>query len=168
VKHNTLIFLSGTTWLVIGVFLLSLGLNFILSTMRAPPLFQEENRFSLILFLLPIATSYGKAVVLLITLSLLLGYVKGKMMLSTSVNRQIARINSLPNPTSIFRLYGRGYYILIALMIGMGISIRFLPITLDTRGAIDIVIGSALINGSMLYFRRCLSPGMIPKIFNKS
>ena len=38
-------------------------------------------------------------------------------------------------------------------MVGLGALIKVLNLPLDVRGAIDIVIGSALINGAMIYFR---------------
>jgi hypothetical protein len=38
-------------------------------------------------------------------------------------------------------------------MILLGLSMRFMPILIDVRGVIDVAIGFALLNGSMLYFR---------------
>jgi hypothetical protein len=38
-------------------------------------------------------------------------------------------------------------------MVLLGLVIRFLPIPIDARGLVDVAIGSALINGAMLYFR---------------
>jgi hypothetical protein len=38
-------------------------------------------------------------------------------------------------------------------MMALGLVFRFLPIPIDLRGLIDVAIGSALINGAMLYFR---------------
>jgi hypothetical protein len=35
---------------------------------------------------------------------------------------------------------------------------RVLSIPFDIRGGVDVAIGSALINGAMLYFRHMLTP----------
>ena len=153
-SHKTMIFLSGLVWVAIGVFLLSLGIRFVLETIRHPVLTQMPGCFSISTFFGRFVSDGTQVTVLTITLSLLLGYFKGKKVLAKSAVRQIKRIESLPNPASIKYLYSKGYYFLIALMILLGVSMRFLPITLDTRGAIDITIGSALINGAMLYFRK--------------
>jgi hypothetical protein len=152
-RHRTLIFFAGLVWLAIGVGLLSLGIHFILETVRDPTLAQVAGRFSLSNFFAHFVPNRAQALMLTILFSLLLGYIKGKMALAKSAKKQIERIYSLPNPASLKHLYSKGYYVLIALMICLGALLRFFPITLDTRGAIDIVIGSALINGAMLYFR---------------
>jgi hypothetical protein len=41
---------------------------------------------------------------------------------------------------------------LIGAMVGLGVTLRFLPIPVDLRGFIDTAVGSALVNGAMLYF----------------
>lgn len=152
-KHRTLILLSGLVWVAIGTLLLSLGIHFILEALRHPELLSASGRFSILTFFDRFVSDRANAVVLVVTVALMVGYLKGKMVLSKSVDRQIKRIESLPNPGPLKQLYGKGYYLLIASMILLGISLRFWPITLDTRGAIDLTIGSALINGAMLYFR---------------
>ncbi len=37
-------------------------------------------------------------------------------------------------------------------MMGIGVVFRFLPISHEIRGCVDIAIGSALIQGAFLYF----------------
>jgi hypothetical protein len=54
--------------------------------------------------------------------------------------------------------YDQKYWILLCLMMMLGMMFRFLPIAVDIRGGIDVAIGSALINGAMLYFRQILTP----------
>lgn len=152
-KHTTLILIAGFVWLAIGILLLSLGLNFLLDTLKDPGLTHIAGKFSISNACARFSADPTKRVILIITAALLLGYMKGKMALGKSVKRQINRIEALPNPASLKYLYGKGYYALIALMISLGVLLRYLPITLDTRGAIDVVIGSALINGARLYFQ---------------
>ncbi len=156
-KHPSLIILAGSVWLVIGIFLLSLGIHFMLGALEQSVFSLIERKFSLVSCFETLFKDRTQTTIVIITCALLLGYLKGRMVLAKSVKRQIKRIETLPNPSPLKHLYGKGYYLLIAVMISLGMSLRFLPISLDTRGAVDIVIGSALINGSMLYFRYLLS-----------
>lgn len=81
------------------------------------------------------------------------GFFKGRFVLSKTVNRIVARIASLQEPISLKKLYPPSYFLLIGSMIGLGLSFRFLPLPLSIRGAIDVAIGSALLQGALLYFR---------------
>lgn len=150
-SHKTLIFLSGFAWILIGTLLLSLGIHFILESLRVADV--TSGRFSILTFFGRFVSDPANAVIMVVTAALILGYLKGRMVLSKSVDRQLKRIASLPNPAPLRLIYGKGYYMLIAGMILLGTTLRFWPITLDTRGAIDLCIGSALINGAMLYMR---------------
>lgn len=134
-KHRSLILIAGLVWLAIGIFLLSLGLRFVV-----------EN-----------APATGNKLVYLLTFGLVLGYVKGRFMLRKTVDRQVARISKLPSPAHIKHLYTKGHYLLIVGMMGLGMSMRFLPISIVTRGVIDIAVGSALMNGAMLYIRSAIN-----------
>jgi hypothetical protein len=153
-KHKTLVFLAGLVWLLVGVVLLSVGTRFVLETLRQPLLTQLPHRFSVIQLLGNVFSNTTQCAMITIILALLIGMIKGRTVLAKSVKRQIKRIESLPEPASCLYLYDKSYYLLIAFMVLLGIGLRFSPITLDTRGAIDMVIGSALINGAMLYFRK--------------
>lgn len=152
-KHPTLIILAGLVWFAIGTFLLSLGIRFILETVRDPVLAYLPGRFSLLASTSKFISDINLAVILLLTFGLVLGLLKGRMVLGKTVHRQVQRISTLPNPASLKHLYTKAHYLLIALMIGLGISMRYIPITLDTRGVVDVAIGSALMNGALLYFR---------------
>ncbi len=152
-KHRTLLTFAGLVWFAIGIFLLSLGIRFILETVRNPLLTDLPGRFSMLALTSSFIKERNNAVILMLTFGLLLGFLKGRMVLGKTVVRQVERISSLPNPAHIKHLYTKAHYILIASMIGLGVSMRFIPITLDTRGVIDVAIGSALMNGAMLYFR---------------
>lgn len=156
-KHRTLISVAGALWFVIGIFLLTLGIRFIMHTVRDPSLLLEPGRFSILSVATYFVSNLNNAVILLLTSALILGYLKGRIALGKTVHKQIERISSLPNPAKLKFLYTKGHYLLIAFMIGLGFSMRFLPITLDTRGFIDVAIGSALINGALLYFRSAIN-----------
>lgn len=143
-KHKTLFFLSGTLWLIVGVFLLTLGMKFLF-------LKTEETGFSLLALSREIPRENFS--LLLLCLALFVGYFKGKYLLCKSVQREVLRISSYSNPTSLKNIYSKRYYLLVASMVGLGFIMRYLPITKDTRGFIDITIGSALIQGAKFYYR---------------
>ena len=124
-KHNTLILFAGIVWLAIGMILLSVGIHFILETIRHPDLSLMAGKFSLATYSGKYIADKTHVVIVIITLALLLGHFKGKMALAKSVNRQIKRIETLPNPASLRYLYSKGYYLLVGLMICLGISMGF-------------------------------------------
>lgn len=149
-SHASLIALSGLIWLAIGAYLMPLGLNFIIQAAALP------THVPLMNALLPLVQTYDKASILLVAAALFIGYFKGRVILGKSVKRSTSRILSLPNPASLSKVYDWKYGLLIGLMVLIGISIKFFGTPLDIRGFIDVAIGSALINGAMLYFRAAL------------
>lgn len=144
-KHRAWIAFSGFVWLAIGTFLLYKGLRLISdATLSSTSLcFRLKDFFG----------TSQQAGVVLIAAGLLIGFLKGRFVLSKTVHRISSRIANLSLPIRFSDVYPFSYWILIASMITLGISLRFLPILVDVRGLIDVAIGSALMNGSMLYFR---------------
>ncbi len=144
-KHRGYIALSGFLWFISGGFLLYKGLHLInAATLRADTLcFRWQEFFG----------SPQQTATILIGVGLLLGFIKGRFVLSKTVNRVSTRIASLTAPIRFADAYSRSYWILILSMIALGMSFRFLPIPIDLRGLVDVAIGSALVNGAMLFFR---------------
>lgn len=148
VSHVTLIALSGLVWLVVGCFLLPLGLNFVIEALL------KENAalpLPVLNFLAPYVGGIDQAALVWIALMLFVGFLKGRSVFAKSVKRSVDRILTLPNPASLKLMYSPSYYLLLGSMALLGVLVRFT--TLDIRGGVDIAIGSALINGAMLYFR---------------
>ena len=143
-RRNWIAF-SGFLWFSIGVFLLYKGINFI-----SQAAFQPD---SLCALMRGTFGSSQQAATGFIALGLIVGFFKGRFVLAKTVKRVAMRIASLPAPIRFADAYSRSYWILLGSMVLLGISFRFLPIPLDIRGTIDVAIGSALINGAMLYFR---------------
>ncbi len=146
------IVISGLSWLVMGSYLMVKGLNWIILAMAQP-----EAPY-LIGWLSSLAGSLQQGSLVLICVSLLMGFIKGRMILSRTVGRVTAHFRSLQVPIRFSNAYDRKYYIILGSMMGLGLLFRFLPIAYDIRGGIDVVIGSALINGAMLYFREAVIP----------
>ncbi|CCB91021.1 putative membrane protein [Waddlia chondrophila 2032/99] len=98
--------------------------------------------------------SHENSVIALILAGLVIGFYKGRFIFAKSVKRVVDRIRKFEEPTSIAKMYSLPYYLLLLSMIGLGMAIKFFQVPMDVRGAIDVAIGAALINGSMLYFRQ--------------
>ena len=149
VTHSTLLFLSGLVWLIGGCVLLPLGLNFVTGTLLIENIAQPHPILN---FLAPYVGGTESAACFWIVFCLLIGFLKGRKIFSKTVNRSVNRILSLPNPAPLSRIYPLSYYILLGSMILLGVLMRFTPF--DVRGGVDIAVGSALINGAVLYFRQ--------------
>lgn len=148
VSHATLILLSGIVWLAVGCFLLPLGLNFVVDALLLENASQPHPVLN---FLAPYAGGLDQAALVWIALMLLIGFLKGRSVFAKSVQRSVKRIYTLPNPANLSQIYTPAYYLLLGSMVLLGVLVRFT--TQDIRGGVDIAIGSALINGAMLYFR---------------
>ncbi len=144
-KHRGWIALSGLIWFAIGASLLSKGLRLLSEATVQPTSLCHR-----------MAATFGtpqKAATFLIALAVFIGYLKGRFVLIKTVRRVVSHIAALPLPIRFTNAYRRSYWILLASMFTLGITFRFLPLPIDIRGAIDIAIGSALIQGALLYFR---------------
>jgi len=151
------IIVSGLTWLAIGSLLIIKGLKFMMQALvliKSPPL---------LLWMGQMAGSITQGGALLISAALFIGFIKGRMVLSKTVQRIVLRLRALPSPLSMAEAYDRKYVILLGAMMALGMLFRFLPIGLDIRGTVDIAIGSALINGAMLYFREARVRTLVQK-----
>jgi hypothetical protein len=144
-KQRKWIALSGFFWFAMGAFLLYKGLHLINdASFLANSLCSRWAGF--------FGSSQQTATVL-VGIGLLVGFAKGRFVLAKTVRRVVTRIASLPEPIRFADAYSKSYWILISSMVALGMSFRFLPIPLDLRGTIDVAIGSALVNGAMLFFR---------------
>lgn len=144
-KHRGWIVLSGFIWFLMGAFLIYKGLHLI--TQAA---FQSGSLCQ------KLSATFGspqQAATFFIAIGLLGGFFKGRFVLVKTVRRVVSRIASLPLPIRLKDAYSASYWILIGSMVALGMSFRFLPIPIDIRGTIDVLIGSALINGATLYFQ---------------
>ncbi|MDP1608919.1 MAG: hypothetical protein Q8L98_06370 [Chlamydiales bacterium] len=140
---------SGLVWMMVGLWLLFKGIVLIAEgALGAHP----ETSLSFRYF-----ASAQQGAALLIALGLLIGFVKGRFVLSKTVRRVCLRISELSLPIHIKHVYAPSYLLLLASMMLLGMLLRFIPIALDLKGAIDVAIGCALLNGSMLYWRAARS-----------
>ncbi len=128
-SHNTLLSIAGTIWLAIGTMLMYMGIHFLLDDVVE-------------------ATS----IIPYLVICLLLGYCKGRLVLRKAARRTFERLSKLPNPAPLSQLYTKGNYAIIALMMLMGMGMRFFEVAPFIRGLIDTTVGAALIQGGTGFF----------------
>lgn len=150
IKHWGLIFISGMIWLMSGISLFMKGLRLIIESVSF------TGQSVLLSFMQGYFSNIRSAASALIALAIFIGFLKGRFVLKRSVWRVVERIISLPEPVKMYQIYSPKFYLLIGLMICMGVSLRFFGVSQDIRGAIDLAVGSALMNGAFLYFRSAM------------
>jgi len=141
--------ISGMIWFIIGIGLLTLGLNFIVYKSQI----EWQETTSLIAKIAPLVGGREQAALTLIVIGLILGFLKGRFILMKTVRRVVERILKLSSPVNFSQVYSKGYLMLIGAMILLGLSMKWLGLPQDIRGTIDVAIGSALMNGGVAYFR---------------
>jgi hypothetical protein len=152
-SKRTWFIVSGIKWFAIGVMLLTKGLRLITSAAD-----HAAVKAPLINFFQSFTSSRHQAALLIICFGLLIGFVKGRTVLAKTVKRIADRINGHSEGLTLKQAYDQRYWIVIGLMMLIGMMFRMLSIPFDIRGGVDVAIGSALINGAMLYFRHMLTP----------
>lgn len=146
ISLKSLFWLSALTWILVGIFLLSLGAR--LLTNENPSAY-----FSLVEYFSGVLGDKGNAITLLTVLGLFVGYFKGRYVLKNTVHKQVRRLKGIQRPLHLGDLYTKKYLLLIGLMISLGFILRALPIHPDVRGVIDLAIGAALLFGASNYLR---------------
>ena len=138
--RNFSLFIAGTIWILVGVRIGSRGLNWL------QPYF--ENPDWKLSFLI---------------LSLIIGLIKGLTVLKKAVLKKMTNLEKIDDhPSNYFigwlKLFGVPGTVIIILMIGIGITLRYLRNNLGADpnnifGFIYLGIAIALIGASFFYFR---------------
>lgn len=148
ITHRTAITLSGILWLSVGLMLLTIGLGLFNGILQG-----LHVNLPLMSFFSLFTAEPDYPLLFLIVAALILGHFKGRFVLKKSAQRAVSRIQTLNNPTPVTQVYSKAYFFLILGMMFLGFSIRWLGVPADIRGFIDVTVGAALINGSLIYFR---------------
>jgi hypothetical protein len=153
-SHRALKVLSGSIWFAVGLWLLPKGLRFL----------EEASRSHVgspwIDLIAPYTGSIESALILMIAVALFIGYFKGTRVLGKSAHKGSDRIQTLSNPAPITQLYKPSYFLLLGVMMAIGMGMNYFAVPLDIRGFVDVAVGAALINGSMVYFRRAFQASL--------
>jgi hypothetical protein len=152
-SKRTWFIISGLKWFAIGVMLLTRGLRLITAAAD-----QVGVKAPLIHAFQAFTSSRHQAALLIICLGLFVGFIKGRTILAKTVKRIADRINPYHEGLTLKQAYDNKYWVVIGLMMVLGMMFRMFAIPFDIRGGVDVAIGSALINGAMLYFRHMLTP----------
>jgi hypothetical protein len=150
-SHTVLISLSGALWLVVGFFLMPKGIKFLIESAEA-----GGDNLYLLNGLNSLGISMDSAALILIAIGLAIGYGKSRAIFSKAVKRGVAHIRSLPAKAPITAVYTPKYLLLLGVMVLLGLSMTWFKVPLDIRGLVDVAVASALINGSMMYFRNAI------------
>lgn len=142
-KQRDWILCTGSVWLAMGMLLISKGIRFLSDAQLDHDSLSFRWNLS--------SDSTGQAWI--ISLAMIVGYVKARLVFVKTVQRVVTRIRSLSMPIRFSQVYTKSYWFLIGGMMMLGMVFRFLPLPVDVRGFIDLTIGSALINGAILYFQ---------------
>ncbi len=149
--------IAGTSWLLIGLFLLTRGLILLYpyaqTNIALVPFQQKASMlFYGIYYLL---RSNTEVVIFYVCAGLLMGFLKARTIFKKIVDRNVTRIESLKKENySVLDTFAKKDYIIMACMMLLGASMRLLEIPHDLRGCILIAVGSALIQGSIFYFQK--------------
>lgn len=144
--YRRALFISGGTWVAMGIFLIIKAVSLLktaVSLEHAPLL-----HFFRVLF-----GSTDEASIAIVILALTIGYVKGRMVLGKTACKTIERLSVLESPFPLSKLYVPRYYAILLVMMCLGFVFRFFSIAGDIRGFIDLTVGSALVHGSLVYFK---------------
>ncbi len=150
IGHVAGISFSGILWLIIGCFLTFKGVVFLGLTIMS------EKIDPLMRLLMKITPNRERAGLVLIFSALVIGLFKGRVVLAKTVMRQVKRLMMISHPLYLKDLFPLSYLAIIGSMMMLGMLLKFLPITHDIRGFVDLAVGSALINGAFLYFKQAI------------
>ena len=117
-------------WLAGGVSLLMAGISRLSDTMAA---------------------GMGLMPVLLIALALVVGIAKGRFVLGKTAQKNIDRLQSLPNPQKIFAIYSVKSWVTIEIMLLISASLTWFAVPPFARGVVNLGIGMALLISSLRY-----------------
>ncbi len=156
-RERTLIIISGSIWLVIGIFLLSRGASLIVESCAVP------HPISLVPFLARTLPEPQKIALILLAFGFFIGYIKGRFVFTRVAAKQIDRLTTLSQPT-LRHIFTRKMIFLILGMMGLGFILKILPIGHDVRGIINTAVGFGLINGALFYFRNAIFSKLTPDL----
>ncbi len=135
-NKNSLTSIAGGLWCIIGLLLIFRGFGLY-------QLAGQEQHSTQVTIIISVITA------------VVIGLVKGKFVLSKTVQKNKARIYGLEDPVRIHQIFAKPFYILISMMIGLGILLRSYNEYLGGYIVVATIycgIGMALIISSRTYW----------------
>ncbi|HEY9686275.1 MAG TPA: hypothetical protein V6C52_04795 [Coleofasciculaceae cyanobacterium] len=96
--------------------------------------------------------------VVIVLVSLIIGWGKGQFVLSKTSRRNIERIDAFTQPMRPIYVYGTRSWIIIGLMVLISVALNILNVALLWRGAVNLAIGAALLISSLAYLKALVPP----------
>lgn len=149
-ERHQLITLAGFIWFVVGLLLLIKGIQFIL---LAAHLTGHKGAPLMSALMYAFTGAIFPSLLTVILLGLLLGAAKGKWALGKAAKRNVRRLYPMRGKIHLSKLYKLHDYLLIVGMVALSRLMHWVHCPNDLHGLIDIAVGSALVNGAMVYFR---------------
>jgi hypothetical protein len=140
---------QGLVWLAVGLYLLPLGIFFLMQTLEPG----YSSSLPLYGLLASISLTPTESACSLLALGLLIGRIKSRTVFAKAVTKSEQYVASLPARASVFKIYPPRYILLVGVMMGLGISMRVFSVPLDIRGFVDVAVGAALTQGAIAYFK---------------
>ncbi len=136
-NKNSLYTLAGSIWGLVGLFLV----------VRGAIMYQAA---------LETQNATQTALAISIAVSIIIGVAKGRFVLSKTARRNKSRIESIEGPLKIHHVYAKSFYILIAGMIALGVTLRTFNEYVGGYVVVAAVycgIGLALMVSSLVYWQ---------------
>ena len=143
-NKNSLYILAGSIWGLVGLFLV----------IRGAIMYQAA---------LETQNATQTALAISIAISIIIGVAKGRFVLSKTARRNKSRIENIEGPLKIHHVYAKSFYILIAGMIALGVTLRTYNESLGGYVVVAAVycgIGLALIVSSQVYWKSESQPAV--------
>ena len=147
-KHTTFHYIAGSIWLIVGTFLMIIGIRFLMDSA-----FHPENGSFLIKSLEYAVGGSEQGACILVAMGLFLGSLKVRYVLYKAVTRLSSKILTLPNPAHAKFVFTFRYFVLIFAMMGIGFLMKLFELPSDIRGVVDVAVGSGLVSGSLYFFK---------------
>ncbi len=147
---------AGLLWLIVGLFLLTRGIDLVVADVDAIPLHLIVDKgmspfFSWLSGKLGTSTEASLAYIIG---ALFIGMMKARTVFRKIVQRNVERIRTLKDTKlPFFHAFPKKDYLIMVSMMLLGVLMKAFGVYEDIRGFILIAVGAALIQGSMIYFR---------------
>jgi hypothetical protein len=148
-KRVIVIILMGVMWFGVGFFLLYKGLFLMMQAIT----FHDPKNVVLLSLMKKLIPSQENAAILLLSIGLFLGMMKGRFVLTKTAKKTVSKILQIPEPIKLKEIFPVTYLLLIAGMMSLGMLMNICALSFDIRSMVDVAVGSALIQGGVYYLR---------------
>ena len=150
ILNKKILYISAAMWACVGIMLLNKGLRLTIGStqeVHTPLLSWIQSVFE---------RPAEQSALFIVCLGIFFGFLKGRFALRRSINRIIDNVK-IAQKVSFKIVYPPKFLFLMAAMMGLAMTLKALAVPKDIMGLIDIAVGSALINSSIIYLRNIIT-----------